>query len=332
MLLSNEAVQFIRAKDFPAVFDELFVRGGFGAYTAAHGDRDCEKFVEDFEAPGNTLIVEAVCACRFIQLLPHPCHALMLLLEGGNNAKRLGERCMLRVFDVKVLVLAIRIFCDRASTEVVWGMFPVSRMFERRTRRDWIRFACEMHVNKRRLDKWWSECAQPRGDMGATIQKMAEREMDRLAENLMHLLRTKLLEKKLKEQEHKRVKEACKALADGEPQTKKRKYNPRPVSASKKEDAELLSEVAAERSRHLMLLEKLRQVFTVKKISKVGSKMAGIVGALARVYPLIKWNLKKVVHQFATERSTFDTERKLFLHSLDLPASNSARCQLEKMV
>jgi hypothetical protein len=332
MLLSNEAVQFLRAKDFPAVFDELFVRGGFGAYTAAHGDNDCEKFVEDFETTGNMLMVEAVCACRFIQLLPHPCDALMLLVEGGNNVKRLGERCMLRVFDVKVLVMAIRIFCHRRSAEAVWETFPVSRMFEKRSRKGWIQFASDMYVKKRRLDKWWSECAEPRGDMGVAIQKMAEKEMDRLAENLMHVLRIKLLERKLKEQEGKRVKEACKTLAEGESQPKKRKYTPRPVSVSKKEDAELLGEVAAERSRHLMLLEKLRQVFTVKKISKVGVTMAGIVGALARVYPLIKWNLKKVVHQFATERSTFDTERKLFLHSLDLPASNSARCRLERMV
>ena len=329
MLLSCDAVKFIKTNDFPGIFDTLFVRGGFAAYTVAHGDRDCERFVEDFETPSNDLTIQAVCACRFIQRLPCPCDALMLLVEGDNKVKRLAERCMLRVFDVKVLVLAIRVFCERASRkEVVWDMFPVSRMFERRTRKGWVQFARDMYSNKRRLDKWWAECTEPRGDMRRAIDSMAEREMDCLAEKLMDLLRVNLLEQKAREQQEKRTKEACK----GEPAAKKRKSTPRPVTVSKKEETELLCEVESKRTMHKTILAKLEQVMTTKKMTAISANMSGIVGGLARVYPLIKWNLKAVVHRLATRRSAFEIERKLFLHSLDLPATDRARVMLWKMV
>jgi hypothetical protein len=331
MLLSTDAVEFIKAKNFPGIFDTLFVRGGFAAYTAVHGDRDCEKFVEDYETPDNDLTIQAICVCRLIQLLPHPCHAL-LLVANDVDVRKAATRCMLRVFDVKVLVLSIRMHCNRKSAVEVWEMFPVSQMFVKRTRGEWMQFAQKMSRNKCRLEKWWCECAEPRGDMRGAIRTMAEREMDRLLANIMHELRTRLLEAKRREQEQKRVKGEFKAMSDGEPKAKKRKQTPRTVTVSKTEEKTLLAEAGLEHSKHQSLLAKLDQVLAAKKVCKLGIKLAGIVGALSRVYPLIKWSLKNGVHQFTTKRSPFETEQKLFLHSLDLPASNSARAQLEKMV
>jgi hypothetical protein len=113
---------------------------------------------------------------------------------------------------------------------------------------------------------------------------------------------------------------------------KKKPRAPRPVTVAKKDQEELLELVRIEEGVHLHALSKLKQVLDARNVSKIGAKMAGIVGALERMYPLIRWSLRAVVHGAAVDRSAFATERKLAAHRLDLPPRMSMLQELERMV
>ena len=79
------------------------------------------------------------------------------------------------------------------------------------------------------------------------------------------------------------------------------------------------------------VVRKLAQVLERRKIARIGADLAGIIGALSRAHPLIKWSLRAVAHKATARCSTFVTERKLRHHHWDLRCSSALR-RLEEMV
>jgi hypothetical protein len=340
ILLNEVDAALLHAKpvDFVEVFNALFIRGGFAAYTAEYAERDCERFVDDFETPDNYLTIQAICACRLMQLLPHPGFGVLLLIDahmsevGFQSTWSLASRCCARVFtDWRVLILVMRIFCDKTSDETVWEGFSVSDLFVKRTKKGWVQFAKDRYSDRWFLAKWWVSCEISKqsvnGVMREAISASAETELTSLPILLLNRERAALLDRKTKALEKERVKAELSAPAE-----KKRKYTPRAVAVTKKDEAELIEVVAKEEENHRHVITKLGHVLSVKKMSKIGAKMAGIVGALTRMYPLIAWNLKETVHNAAAGRSTFATEQKLFAHRLDLAPTAGVLTGLEQMV
>ena len=359
MPLSANTAALIRANpmDFAKVFDALFTHGEFAAtYTAEHGERDCMRFVEDFETPFNDLCIQAICACRLMQLLPHPGYAVLLLVSahhkkdnGFELTHALAARCCLRVFDPCVMVHAMRIFVpSKRPGAMVWEGFPVSDMFITRTRREWVAFAEARCSDRLFLQRWWWACPVSQGGIREAIAAAAENERASLSARLYARDRLALLEEKTREAELKRKmagvaktsevvkkknepkRKTPEAVVENEPATKRRK--PRPVVVTKKDELELVEIAAGHEARLLRVVSKLEHVLVKKRVCKIGAKLAAIVGALARMHPLIEWSLTDAVHKAAVGRSAFATERKLSTHRLDLAMGAAVMEQLEKMV
>jgi hypothetical protein len=334
--------------DFAKVFDVLFTHGEFAAtYTADHGERDCMRFVDDLETPLNDLGIQAICACRLMQLLPHPGYAVLMLVSAHHKkdpvfelTKALAARCCLRVFDPRVIVHAMRIFVpSKRPGAMVWEGFPVSDMFITRTRREWVAFAEARCSDRLFLQRWWWACPVTQGGIREAIAAAAEKERASLSARLYARDRLALIEEKTREAELKRKVEEVvvvkrktpEVVVKGdEPAAKRRK--PRPVVVTKKDELALVEAAAGHEARLLRVVSKLEHVLVKKRVCKIGAKLAAIVGALARMHPLIEWSLKDAVHEAAVGRSAFATERKLFAHRLDLVMGAAVMEQLEKMV
>lgn len=326
-LLSNETIALLQCEpvNFNEVFDALFVRGGFAAYTAEYGERDCGRFYDDFETETNDLLMQAICACRLMQVLPHPGFGV-LLLQGEHSrhdaARAHAERCCLRVVDWRVLILAMRIFCPLDSCTKVWEGFHASQLHTKRSKAGWVEFARARYWDRMFLKRWRLGCKVTGVDMRDAITMSAEKEIACLPVELLNRERAVLMAKKELDAKQRVEPDAA----------KKRKYTPRPVVLSKKDEVELLALVEKEEVQHRYVLAKLAHVLATKQIRKIGARLAGIVGALARLFPLIAWNLKETIHKAAVERSAFATEQKLLAHRLDLAPRASVVRDLERMV
>lgn len=327
-LLSCEEIAILDSGQFVNIFNTLFLLGGFARYSTTYGDLDCEKFLLDFETPRNHLIMQAICACRLMELLPRACHAILLLQPCRSSMSlsvstwKMAERCCLRVFDIAVLVRAMRVFCSRKGG-VVWEDFDEASIFVSRTRVEWVEFARSKFIDLCISSNWWCQTALRGVSMLDTILSEAKNEMDAMHTIIFDKLHNALMVGKQIVQDNKEMEESKKG------ETKKRKR--RPLIVGKKEMETLLGNTNSEREKNMYVLRKLEQVLAAKKPTKLNTKLAGIVGALTRVYPLIKWNMKAVVQKGTVDHSTYATEKKLVQHQWDVKPSNALR-MLEMMV
>jgi hypothetical protein len=156
-----------------------------------------------------------------------------------------------------------------------------------------------------------------------TIVSEAEKEINAMHTIIFDKLHGVLLVGKQIVQDNKEMEELKKGG------TKKRKR--RQLIVGKKEMETLLANTNSEREKNMYVLRKLEQVLAAKKTTKLSTKLAGIVGALTRAYPLIKWNMKAVVQKGTVDHSTYATEKKLVQHQWDVKPSNALR-MLEMMV
>lgn len=315
---------------FADVFDILFARGGFARYyTDVHGESDCHRFLTDFETPYNALLTQSVCACRLMELLPHPCHAILLLLPLRSElplsvtAWKLARRCCMMVFDTEVLIRSARIFCPRKSGVVVWEEFKASAIHARRTRTEWVQFASDRCRDLFVLTSWSRECGHdPRTlpsstMMLETIALEAEKEVSALHARVLEKHELALLTEKARARElkHDEKKKPAARRAFG-----------------KREAESIAASTEAEKAMLVRTVRKLAQVLEGRKVARIGSDLAGIVGALSRAHPFIKWSLRAVAHKAVVARcSAFTTERKLRRHHWDLRCSSALR-RLEEMV
>ena len=313
---------------FADVFDTLFARGGFARnYTEPHGESDCHRFLVEFETPHNDLLMQSVCACRLMELLPNPCHAILLLLPCRSdlplsvNTWKLAQRCCMRVFDMEVLVRSMRIFCSKKGG-VVWEEFKESAIHTRRTRQEWVRFAGDRCRDLFVLTSWCRECGRDPSSLptGATMLEAITLE----AQKEVRAMHASVLEKH--EQALLREKARARELKhDGKkPPAARRAFG-------KRETESIMTSTETEKGVLVHVVRKLAQVLERRKIVRIGPDLAGIIGALSRAHPLIKWSLRAVAHKAAARCSTFVTERKLRRHHWDLRCSSALR-RLEEMV
>ena len=234
----------------------------------------------------------------------------------------------MRVFDVEVLIQSMRIFCpNKKIGTVVWEGFKESTIHARRTRKGWVQFASERCRDLFVLTSWCRECGLDPSASSLLPDSAAMLETIALeAQKEVAALHARVLEKN--EQALVREKARVQELSGKKPTTRR-------LSFGKREMASILASTEAEKGMLVHVVRKLAQVLERRKnVARIGSDLAGIVGALSRAHPFIKWSLRAVAHKAVAGRcpTAFATERKLRHHHWDLGSGSSALRRLEEMV
>jgi hypothetical protein len=173
----------------------------------------------------------------------------------------------------------------------------------------WNAKALECIFAHRFTQRWWrTEALLWDGDtMGAVILNAAEVEMARLKRALVHAECAKIIRLKLEKRETRPLeKKETKSLEKKETKPLVRKRTEKPLKLSINEEQCARNDAERLLAEHKHVLGEVKSFFSARVSTFAFEthflKIARIVMALAKLYPRIKWNLKAMVHDAATDR------------------------------
>jgi hypothetical protein len=314
-------VSMLQRIPFQSAFDILFRHGAIASLEAVFPGR----FLFLFLGRERNLWIEVVCALRLVQRLEHPAFALYLLHPADRSipdsvgawsvSARYSDAEWILPVRRDLLIRAMKVFLP--VRESVYDWLDGADLVVTQSLDAWNAKALECIFAHRFTQRWWrTEALLWDGEtMGAVILNAAEVEMARLKRALVHAECAKIIRLKLEKRETNSVeKKETKSLEKREtkslekketkPLVKKRTEKPLKLSINEEQcarnDAERLL------AEHKHVLGEVKSFFSARVSTFAFEthflKIARIVMALAKRYPRIKWNLKAMVHDAATDR------------------------------
>jgi hypothetical protein len=313
-------VSMLQRIPFQSAFDILFRHGAIASLEAIFPGR----FLFLFLGRERTQWIEIVCALRLVQRLEHPAFALYLLhpvdrsipesVGAWSVSSRYSDADWILPVRRDLMIRAMKVFLP--VRESVYDWLDGVDLMATQSLDAWKAKALECIYAHRFTQRWWrTEALLWDGDnMGAVILYAAAVEMSRMEQVLLRAECARFIILKLEKRENQQ-------------QLKKRRTAERPLKLSMNEKQCAKNEAERKLVGHKNVLSEVKTILKDRVSTSVFEahffKIARIVMALAKQYPRIRWNLKVLIHDAATDRlgyTVWYVERSL---------CHQATCRLE---
>ena len=292
-------ISMLQRIPFQSAFDILFRHGAIASLEAIFPG----PYLFLFLGRERNLWIEVVCALRLVQRLEHPAFALYLLhpvdrsIPDSVGAWSVSARYSYADWILPVrrdlVIRAMKVFLP--VRESVYDWLDGVDLMVTQSLDAWKAKALECIYAYRFTQRWWrTEALLWDGDtMGSVILYAAAVEMGRIEQVLLRAECARIVRLKLEKREKQQP-------------LKKRKRTERPLRLSMNEEQCARNDAERKLVGYKNVLSEVKTILR-DRVSTFAFeahffKIARIVMALAKQYPRIRWNLKVLIHDAATDR------------------------------
>ena len=259
------------ALPFECVFDILFRYEAMAHLDQVFGaDKACIGLADHVYSYG--LWMDVVTSCYLVQKLKHPAHALFLLvpvhrrISESVKAWEASQRCTIVLPPPHILIHSMKAFLPAAKRQQVFEWLHTYEIHQQRTVIECVALAQKTAANYLFTREWFKDYGVKGKSVGESIFLRAEKEKQTLQDNLK------------KAAEHSILKT-------------KKKITPIDSQCA-------LDEAELKHRLHLRVLSDVEAILDGISTATFHCEFSSVVGAamaLAKQYPLIKWNIKLLV-------------------------------------